>query len=189
MQREIQSKVVRPSRHYLEFLTFRAARAFGTGSRYPFGIDKGPAAFASVAEPITLRQAISRARRKGDYRGMKGAKAPSRQPRQRLVTRLPSSVRPYLRSLRFAVNKAGAAVVRPAIKYVPGTSRDFGPPRGFARSLKQYAERHSGSASYTELYPEHRVIRTLPIVAHPSVPSGQSSCRSRSERIPPRAWG
>ena len=99
---------------------------------------------------------------------MKAAKAPSRPPKQRLVTRIPSSVRPYLRSLRFAVNKAGAAVVRPAIKYVPGTSRDFGPPRGFARSLKEYAERRSGLASYTELYPEHRVIRTLPIVAHQS---------------------
>ena len=84
--------------------------------------------------------------------------------RRRLVTSVPSGIRPYLRATRFTVTKAITAAVKPALKFAPGTSRDFGPPRGFVPSLRAYAEaRQDGSASYMELYPEHTVTRKLPI--------------------------
>src|SRR5205823_6455658 len=84
---------------------------------------------------------------------------------RRLVTSVPSTVRPCLRALRFTTTKAVTAAVRPPLKFVPGTSRQFGPPRGFSPSLKAYAEtRRDGSASFVELYPRHDVTRKLPIV-------------------------
>lgn len=84
--------------------------------------------------------------------------------RRRLVTSVPSTIRPYLRAFRFTTTKAITAAVRPSLKFIPGTSREFGPPRGFTPSLKAYAEtRRDGSASFVELYPQHDVTRKLPI--------------------------
>lgn len=98
--------------------------------------------------------------------------------RGRLVTRVPSAVRPYLRAIRFTATKAITAALKPCIKFAPGTSRDFGPPRRFVPSLQAYAEsRRDSSASYTELYPEHDVVRKLPIF----VPTNGDSHTIRSE--------
>jgi hypothetical protein len=84
--------------------------------------------------------------------------------KRRLVTRVPSAIRPYLRAIRFATTKAVAAAVKPSLKYAPGTSRDFGPPRGFVSSLQAHAAAsQDGSASFVELYPEHEIIRKLPV--------------------------
>jgi len=88
--------------------------------------------------------------------------APKKKKR-RLVTSVPSSVRPYLRAIRFTTTKALTAAVKPSLKFTPGTSRAFGPPRGFVPSLQAYARSNrSGAASYVELYPEHEVVRKLP---------------------------
>ena len=90
--------------------------------------------------------------------------APPRRQGRRLVTRVPSYVRPFLRAMRFGATKALTAAVTPALKYAPGTSRDFGPPRHFVRSLQDYAATSpDGSATFVELYPAHDVVRKLPI--------------------------
>lgn len=89
---------------------------------------------------------------------------PPKKKRARLVTSVPSAVRPYLRAIRFTTTKAITAAVKPCIKFVPGTSRAFGPPRRLVPSLQALAETgRDKSASYIELYPKHEVVRNLPI--------------------------
>src|SRR6185312_8778183 len=106
--------------------------------------------------------------------------AQPRTQRRRLVTSVPSSVRPFLRAMRFTATKALTAAVRPALKYAPGTSREFGPPRHFVRSLQDYAAAsRDGSAIFVELYPAHDVVRRLPIF----VPTNGSGDDVRSEFV------
>lgn len=103
---------------------------------------------------------------------------PPKKQRRRLVTSVPSAIRPYLRAIRFTTTKAVTAAVKPSLKYAPGTSRDFGPPRRFVPSLQAHAEAsRDGSASYVELYPEHDVLRKLPIF----VPTNGDSDTIRTE--------
>lgn len=81
----------------------------------------------------------------------------------RLVTRVPSDWRTYLRAARFGVTKAGSAAVRRSLRYWPGTSRLFGPPRAFVATLRDYAEQAGDGAAYVELYPEHQAAYTWPL--------------------------
>lgn len=83
--------------------------------------------------------------------------------RVRLVARVPSGLRTYLRSARFLVTKVASAAVRRSLRYWPGTSRDFGPPRTFVPRLRDYVEQADGLASYRELYPEHRPACSPPL--------------------------
>jgi capsular polysaccharide biosynthesis protein len=103
-----------------------------------------------------------------------------RMQRRRLVSNVPSSVRPFLRVMRFTATKALTAAVKPALKYAPATSRDFGPPRHFVSSLQDYAEAsRDGSAAFIELYPAHDVVRKLPVF----VPTNGSDDAIRTEFV------
>jgi capsular polysaccharide biosynthesis protein len=75
------------------------------------------------------------------------------------VRHLPSWIHPLARQAVFTGTAAAGTVLRA----LPGTSKTFGPPRRIAPTLRHYAERHPGTCSYRELYPEHELRRAPPI--------------------------
>jgi capsular polysaccharide biosynthesis protein len=103
------------------------------------------------------------------------AEPPRRAPR--LAARIPTSLRPLVRTGRFAATKLLAAAAQRAFEHCPGSSESFGPPRHFAPTLKGYAREHAGEIDYIEIYGAHEVSRYLPI----SLPSAMEG----DNRIPP----
>jgi capsular polysaccharide biosynthesis protein len=81
---------------------------------------------------------------------------------------LPNWIHPAMR--RLEQNSYAAAGT--ALRLLPGTSRDLGPPRQIARTLRDYAKTHPTHATYMELFPSHLMRRSPPRTAdadlHPS---------------------
>src|SRR6185312_3272496 len=67
---------------------------------------------------------------------------PRRAPR--LAARIPTSLRPLVRTGRFTATKLLAAAAQRAFEHCPGSSETFGPPRHLAPTLKDYAREHAG---------------------------------------------
>lgn len=66
--------------------------------------------------------------------------------------RLPSAVHPMLRT----VERRSAAMIGGVLRRVPGTSKDFGPPRAVGMYLRDYAD------AYREIYGSHLLRRRHP---------------------------
>ena len=71
---------------------------------------------------------------------------------------VPGWLHPAMRRMEVsAVAAAGNA-----LRLLPGTSREIGPPRRIAATLRGYAEAHPAHATYTEIFPAHRMERARP---------------------------
>jgi capsular polysaccharide biosynthesis protein len=81
---------------------------------------------------------------------------------------LPNWIHPAMRDLE----QNSYAVAGTALRLLPGTSREFGPPRQIAPTLRHYAEARPMQATYTELFPPHWMRRSPPRMVdadlHPS---------------------
>jgi capsular polysaccharide biosynthesis protein len=73
------------------------------------------------------------------------------------MRRVPAGIHPYLKSLAVSATLAGGGLLR----RLPSTSRSFGPPRHFARTLAEYCDGRP-DASYVELHPREIICRSLP---------------------------
>jgi capsular polysaccharide biosynthesis protein len=89
--------------------------------------------------------------------------------RRWLITRVPSSLHPLLKSLKWKVTIGMGGLLR----RLPGTSATLGPPRRIFETLPDYVAARNrakpGAATYTELYPSHTVKRALPSTIDPKV--------------------
>jgi capsular polysaccharide biosynthesis protein len=104
--------------------------------------------------------------------------------RQWSLRYIPSWLHPHLRMLQFRATLALGALLR----RLPGSSRRFGPPRGFALTLPRYVARRNleapGSALYREIYPAHRLQRSPPRTLEPSI---HPAFQEESDRFYPAA--
>jgi len=100
---------------------------------------------------------------------------PRRAPR--LAARIPTKLRPLVRTGRFTATKLLASAAQRAFAHCPGSSYRFGPPRRFAPTLQGYAREQAAEVDYIEIYGPHEVSRYLPI----SLPSAMAG----DNRIPP----
>jgi capsular polysaccharide biosynthesis protein len=84
--------------------------------------------------------------------------ATSANLRQWAILHVPDWLHPAMRG----VERSGHAVAGAALRLLPGTSREIGPPRQIAPTLREYAKTHPTVASYTEIHPSHVMKRTPP---------------------------
>jgi hypothetical protein len=89
---------------------------------------------------------------------METAMAMSASLRHWAILHMPDWLHPAMRS----IERSGHAVAGAAMRLLPGTSRDIGPPRRIAPTLREYAKSHPTVASYKEIYPSHVMTRTPP---------------------------
>jgi capsular polysaccharide biosynthesis protein len=78
--------------------------------------------------------------------------------RQWAILHAPDWLHPAMRTME----RGGNAVAGAALRLLPGTSRDIGPPRRISPTLRQYAALHPSVATYTEIRPSHVMRRVLP---------------------------
>jgi capsular polysaccharide biosynthesis protein len=94
--------------------------------------------------------------------------------RRSAISHVPGWLHPALRR----AEQGGNAMVGAALRMLPGTSREFGPPRQIAPTLREYANANPSVAAYTEIYPTHRIYRSVPRVTetelHPEFVAEQS---------------
>jgi capsular polysaccharide biosynthesis protein len=81
---------------------------------------------------------------------------------------LPNWIHPAMRGLE----QNSYAAAGTALRLLPGTSRELGPPRRIVPTLRDYAKAQPSHATYTELFPAHWMKRSLPRMVeaelHPS---------------------
>ncbi len=87
-----------------------------------------------------------------------------------LIVHAPTGLHPFLRSAQFVT----IAAVGRLLRGLPGSSRRFGPPRGYVATLAGYlAERSAAGDRATrriELYPSAAIVRSLPRSVEPPHP-------------------
>jgi len=81
------------------------------------------------------------------------------------ILHVPDWLHPAMRG----VERGGHAVAGAAMRLLPGTSRDIGPPRRITPTLREYAQAHPSIASYTEIYPSHVIRRSPPRTTEPEI--------------------
>jgi capsular polysaccharide biosynthesis protein len=78
--------------------------------------------------------------------------------RQKAILYVPNWLHPALRRME----QGGNAAAGMALRRLPGTSREIGPPRWIAPTLREYAQSNPTVAAYTEIYPSHWIKRPVP---------------------------
>ncbi len=84
--------------------------------------------------------------------------AMSARLRQWAILRVPDWLHPAMRSMERSAN----AVAGAALRLLPGTSREVGPPRRIAPTLRDYAKANPTVATYHEIFPSHWMRRSAP---------------------------
>jgi glycosyl transferase family 61 len=78
--------------------------------------------------------------------------------RQWAILYMPDWLHPTMRRVEQSRNVVAGA----ALRLLPGTSREIGPPRRITPTLREYASANPTVATYTEIYPSHWMTRTPP---------------------------
>src|SRR5690348_9085100 len=78
--------------------------------------------------------------------------------RQWAILHVPDWLHPAMRSAERGRN----AVAGKALRLLPGTSRQIGPPRHIAQTLREYTLARPNRATYREIYPSHWLKRSMP---------------------------
>jgi capsular polysaccharide biosynthesis protein len=78
--------------------------------------------------------------------------------RQWAILHVPDWLHPAMRRME----QDGNAVTGAALRLLPGTSREIGPPRRIAPTLRGYAKSNPAIADYTEIYPSYMIKRSVP---------------------------
>jgi hypothetical protein len=96
--------------------------------------------------------------------------------RQWAILHVPDWLHPAMRRIEQSRNVVAGA----ALRLLPGTSRDFGPPRQITLTLREYAKANPSVAAYKEVYPPHWINRPLPRTLetnlHPAFAQELSRC-------------
>lgn len=74
------------------------------------------------------------------------------------IHHLPDWLHPAMRQME----QGGNALLGRGLRLLPGTSRELGPPRRVAPTLRDYVAAQPTNARYKEIFPSHKVVRSAP---------------------------